>query len=143
MDAATEKALLAEVVRIRRALEALAHHLGAGGTPASSQGKSGGKGVVAMDPGSVAPDEDLDGRFGNPAVRFDPRNWSGPSMKGKTMSECTGDFLEVYAEACDYFAKQETDETKRGYKLNDAARARGWAKRRQAHPPAPTPDEFG
>ena len=85
----------------------------------------------------IADDRDLDGQYGNPQVKFDPRDWTGPSMKGREMSECPAEFLEMLAGTFDYFAMkaEEADEkTSSGkpvapYKRKDAARARGWAKR--------------
>lgn len=102
----------------------------------------------------VASDRDLDGKHGNPEIKFNPRDWTGPSHKGRTMSECPAEFLEMVAETFDYFARQadEKDErTERGkpvadFKRADAARARGWAKRIRegTHtPPAPQPVAAG
>lgn len=95
---------------------------------------------------ALADDRDLDSQYGNPIVKFDPRDWTGPSMKGRAMSDCDPDFLEMIAETFDYFASQaeEKDEkTNSGkpvapYKRKDAARARGWAARirRGKHTPA-------
>lgn len=95
----------------------------------------------------IADDRDLDGQYGNPQVKFNPRDWTGPSMTGREMSECPADFLEMLAGTFDYFAMkaEEADEkTTAGkpvapYKRKDAARARGWAKRIRdgKHTPAP------
>lgn len=87
--------------------------------------------------GTVASDKDLDGQYGNPVVRFDPRDWVGPSFKGCHMSECPPDYLDLYANAKDYFGQKAEDEGKTtakgkpvaSYERADAARARGWAKR--------------
>lgn len=108
------------------------------------------KALVKMQAGShkeIAEDRDLDGQYGNPVVKFDPRDWTGPSMKGREMSECPADFLEMLAGTFDYFAMkaEEADEkTSSGkpvapFKRKDAARARGWAKRIRdgKHVPAP------
>lgn len=82
---------------------------------------------------AVASDADLDGQYGDPEVRAkDPRDWSGPPMKGRHFSECPADYLDLIAERFDYFAGQETDAKKAGYNRKDAARARGWAKRIRA-----------
>jgi len=91
----------------------------------------------ASAPKAIASDRDLDGKHGNPIVKFQPRDWMGESCKGKPMSECPPAFLDMLAETFDYFAKkaEETNEmTNSGkavapYKRADAARARGWAKR--------------
>jgi len=84
----------------------------------------------------VASDADLDGKYGNPEVRLNPRDWPGPSCKGLRMSECPSEFLDMLAETFDYFAQkaEETGELYNGkptapYKRKDAARARGWAAR--------------
>ena len=91
----------------------------------------------AAAPKVVAADRDLDGKFGNPEVKFMPRDWTGPSFKGRRMSDCPPALLEMVAETFDYFASQaeaKDERTPKGkpvaeYKRQDAARARGWAKR--------------
>jgi hypothetical protein len=88
----------------------------------------------------IASDRDLDGKYGDPEVKFMPRDWAGPSYKGRRFSECPADLLDMIAETFDYFARkaEATNETTdRGkpvsqYKRADAARARGWAKRIRA-----------
>jgi len=88
-------------------------------------------------PKEIASDRDLDGQYGNPEVKFIPRDWTGPSMRGNKFSECPAEFLDLIAETFDYFAAQAemNDERTEGgksvadYKRRDAARARGWAKR--------------
>lgn len=77
----------------------------------------------------VADTNDLLSNYGNPLVRFDPRDWTGESCKGRQFSECPPAFLDVLAAALDYFAEKETDAKKAGYNRKDAARARGWAER--------------
>jgi len=85
----------------------------------------------------VASDRELDGKYGDPQVKFNPRDWTGPSCVGRRMSECPADFLDLIAETFDYFARKaaENDErTDKGkpvaeYKRADASRARGWAMR--------------
>lgn len=84
----------------------------------------------------VATDADLDGKYGDPEVRFNPRDWTGESYKNARMSECPAEFLDMLAATFDYFAQkaEETNEQHNGkptapYKRKDAARARGWAKR--------------
>ena len=86
---------------------------------------------------AVASDRELDGKYGNPVIKFDPRDWNGESFKGAHMSQCPPEYLEMVAETFDYFARQAEDKderTERGkpvadFKRADAARARGWAKR--------------
>ena len=85
----------------------------------------------------VASDKDLDDpKWGNPVVKFVPRDWSGEDFKGSRFSETSAEFLEVLAETFDYFAQkaEEKNELYNGkpvapYKRKDAARARGWAQR--------------
>ena len=91
---------------------------------------------------AVASDRDLDGKYGDPEVKFDPRDWSGDSCKGLHMSACPAEFLDLLAETFDYFAQKAEDAkevTSSGkavapYKRADAARARGWAKRIRSGP---------
>ncbi len=98
---------------------------------------------------NVASDRDLDGKYGNEKIRFNPRDWDGRPYKGANMSQAEPDFLELYADAMEYFAGKEPDATKAGYNRKTAARARGWAERlrkgwkpavRQAPPAAPASD---
>jgi len=133
---------LAELMRIRKAIEALALHLGAG----RKSGAQGGGGAATGGPPQVAPDSDLDGKYGDPKVILNPRNWTGEPYKGSLMSECPSDFLEQLALVLDEFAAGESDDKKARYKRVDAARARGWARRarKREEPPAPAPDDdFG
>lgn len=86
---------------------------------------------------SVASARDLDGKYGDPEVKFNPRDWSGTSYLGCHFSECDPIFLDLLAGAFDYFgdkAERDGETTSSGkpvahYKRLDAARARGWAKR--------------
>lgn len=118
MDAKTES--LALLRSIDNSLKELLRRSPAG--PAGSQ---------------VADDRDLDSQYGDPVVKFNPRDWSGDSCKGLPMSQCPAEFLEMLAGTFDYFAKkaEETGETTNAgkpvapYKRKDAARARGWALR--------------
>lgn len=94
----------------------------------------------------VATDADLDGKYGNPIVNAkDPRDWTGPTMKGRKFSECPADYLDLVADRLDYFADQAEAEGKltssgkpvAPYNRADAARARGWSWRiRQGIVPA-------
>lgn len=96
----------------------------------------------------IASDRDLDGQYGNPKVTFSPRDWTGPNMRGRKMSECPADFLDMLADTLDWAAGQSEakgETTGKGkpvayYKRMDAARARGWALRaRTGAGPAPPP----
>lgn len=97
--------------------------------------------VRQAQPKAIASDRDLDGKYGNPIVNFNPRDWSGESFKNARMSECPPDFLDMIAETFDYFAskaEEKDEQTDKGkpiavYKRADAARARGWAKRNREH----------
>ena len=86
----------------------------------------------------IAPDRDLDGKYGDPIVRAtDPRDWNGPSMKGNHFSQCPPEYLDMLAERFDYFAEKaerqgitaSNGQPAAPYNRRDAARARGWAKR--------------
>lgn len=88
-------------------------------------------------PKPVASDRDLDGKWGNPVVKFMPRDWTGPNFKDRRLSECPPDLLDLLASTFDWFgdqAERTNERTNSGksvadYKRADAARARGWAKR--------------
>lgn len=88
---------------------------------------------------AVADDRDLDGEYGDPQVKFEPRDWHGENCKGLRMSECPAAFLEMIAETFDYFARKADDSGELAnngkpvapYKRRDAARARGWALRKR------------
>jgi hypothetical protein len=92
----------------------------------------------------VADDADLDGQWGDPEVRKDPKRWDGESQVGKRFSECPAEFLRTLASFFIWQAEKDEksgDEQKikyAGYKRRDAARALGWAKRIDAgyKPPA-------
>lgn len=88
-------------------------------------------------PKPVADDRDLDSKYGDPELRFVPRDWTGADFKGYHFSQCPAELLDMVAETFDYFAGQaeaKNELTDKGkpvaqYKRLDAARARGWAKR--------------
>lgn len=87
--------------------------------------------------GAVADDQDLDGQYGDPEIRFDPREkyWKGPSFVGKRFSQCRADYLDAMAKYLDagaFMANKNGDAKGATYKTRDAARARGWAKRIRA-----------
>lgn len=91
-------------------------------------------------PKAIADDADLDGKYGDPELKFTPRDWHGDSYKGRFYSECPPELLDLVADSLDYFARksEEANElTSTGkpvapYKRKDAARARGWAARKRA-----------
>lgn len=86
---------------------------------------------------TVAPDSELDGKYGDPVIKTAPRDWNGPFRSGQAMSESEPELLELVAERCDYFAqkndreRQVTDQgvPKSKYDRSKAAKARGWAAR--------------
>lgn len=94
-------------------------------------------------PPEIADDRELDSQYGDPQVKFMPRDWTGDDYKGARMSECPAELLDMLAETFDYFARkaEESNElTSSGkpvapYKRKDAARARGWAKRNRVNGP--------
>jgi hypothetical protein len=101
---------------------------------------------------TIAPDSDLDGKFGDEAVKFTPRDYSGTKdYKGRRMSECSPAFLDALAASYDYFAQKNTLEgtmasngkPKADYDRRAAARARGWAARLRSGWKHPETDGFG
>lgn len=104
----------------------------------------------AAAPKTIASDRDLDSKYGDPVLKFTPRDWTGASFKNRAFSECPPDLLDLVADTFEYFAQQADKEgktTDKGkpvseFKRADAARARGWAKRMrdgrhiQTHEPA-------
>jgi len=101
----------------------LVTHLGAAPKAAGSS-----SGAV----GGMATDAEMAGKYGDPDVRFDPRDWTGESCKRMRFSECPAEFLDLLAPVLDDFAAGETDPKKKTYKLRDARLARGWAARQRA-----------
>jgi hypothetical protein len=105
----------------------------------------------AAAPPAVASDRDLDSKYGDPVLKFVPRDWRGDDYKGSRYSMCPPELLDLVADTNDYFARQaeaKDERTSSGkpvapYKRLDAARARGWAARLRsgrpvsAPPPAP------
>lgn len=88
----------------------------------------------------VATDADLDGQYGNPVIRRDPKRWTGESYVGSRYSDTTPEYLEEVASFKDWQAQQDDkkgdDESRKKASWNrkDAARARGWAKRLREQP---------
>ena len=56
---------------------------------------------------TVASDIDLDSKWGDEEIKFDPRDWTGDSCKNKRMSQCPPAFLDIFAETADYFAGED------------------------------------
>lgn len=99
--------------------------------------------LVKAAPAEIADDADLDSQYGDPVLKFKPKDWTGDDYKGCHFSECPPDLLDQVASSLDYFAKkaEEAGETTSAgkpvapYKRKDAARARGWAKRNRLQGP--------
>lgn len=98
--------------------------------------------------GGEATESELDDKFGNPKLGFNPRDWKGSNVKGLEMSYCPPEALVLYADAKEYFGKKadENDEKdakgrpKSHWDFKDARLARGWARRLKAGwKPAPKP----
>lgn len=82
-------------------------------------------------------DADIDGPRGDPEVRFVPKRWSGADHKGRTFSACEPEFLDMLADAYDWFAQRDDEQNavdknggpKSKWSRLDAARARAWSNR--------------
>jgi hypothetical protein len=130
--------VLKELMAIRQNTEAILGMLrasGVSGSPtANGRTESGG---------AIADARDLDGQYGNPTIKFDPKPkyWTGPSFVGYRYSECSAEYLDAvakYLDACAYMKRKDggPDAAKQaGYKEKDAARARGWAARARTSQP--------
>lgn len=96
-----------------------------------------------------ASDRELDGKYGDPRVKFIPRDWTqGGVRKGDAFSSCPPDFLELLAETFDYYATKKEGQTGADGKpanfwdKKNARLARGWARRlRSGWEPPPAPPE--
>lgn len=91
----------------------------------------------AAAPKPIASDAELDGQYGDPEIRFNPKAWTGSPIKGLRMSACPPAALDILADSFEWMADKNEAEKKvsTGGKpiapmnRNDAARARGWARR--------------
>lgn len=81
--------------------------------------------------GLFADDRDLDGQYGDPQVKFMPRDWRGKNVVGLRFSECPTEFLDMLAESLAWSAANPREGKEKFAKYNaaDARRARGWARR--------------
>src|SRR5271166_3783073 len=77
--------------------------------------------------GLYATDKEIDGKYGDPQIKFSPRGWNGKNYVGKKMSETEPAFLDLVAEANAYSAAHPKDPKYVKYNLADASRARSWA----------------
>lgn len=126
--------------RIADTLDTMAEHSGA------FRPKDTHQADAAASVPALAPDSDLDGKYGNlPIKAKDPRDWTGETQVGKRPSECPPEYLDLCASRADYFASIETDVKKLRYNRLDASRWRGWAARKRAGwtPPPEEPSAFG
>jgi hypothetical protein len=81
-----------------------------------------------------------DGKYGDEKIKFDPKDWSGGSLKGSTMSQCPASFLSIYADTFDYYAAKDekSGELTEGgvpkvkYSRRTARLARAWSLRAAA-----------
>lgn len=111
--------------------------------------------VTGLQP-AAASDAELRSPYGDPEVRRDPKHWAGPSYVGAKYSACPSDYLLVLADSQEYFARKDSEKPEKEqkkhhngtpfwkYNLQDAGRARGWARRNQGiakPPPASVVDE--
>ena len=131
----TEKTWEASVAEILARIEAKLDQLLAA-TPVR-----GASSATSSTAGEIAPDADLDGKFGNPDAKWCPRkyrnesgdllDYTGEDCSGRPFSDCNVEFLLGYTADLDYAA----DHPKPGkekyvdYNRRDAARGRGWIKR--------------
>jgi len=98
-------------------------------TPGASQGFSSDN--------AIADDADLDGPYGNPEIRFDPRRWTGQTFVGAKFSDAPPEYLDTLAGYLDWKANEaekkgelaKNGKPRSAYLRKDAARARGWRKR--------------
>jgi hypothetical protein len=96
--------------------------------------------------GLFASDIDLDGKGGDPVVKFSPRAWRGADHTGRHFSACDPTFLEMLAETLSWMADNPTAGKERYAKYNrsDARLARSWSRRLRggwAPPGGSTADE--
>ncbi len=142
-------AILARLDALEKKLDRLMAHLGA--TRAAS-----GNGAPATVGGRVGTPQDITGDRGDPKVRMVPKAWTGENFKGVCASQCSPDFLDIYADQLDWFAdhpKADADPKKADWDRLDAARCRRWALEiregrrepgaRKTHAPTPPPDDAG
>ncbi len=81
------------------------------------------------------PNVDIDGRYGDPVIKFDPKRWNGDSFVGKKLSQCSIEYLEVFAEFKEWAAANplEGKEPKYvEYDRKDGLLARAWIERKRS-----------
>ena len=115
--------------RIEHKLDALMAALKTTGGGARAGGSAGAPG------GDI--DADIDGPRGDPEVRFMPKRWTGPDCKGRPFSACEPEFLDLLADAYEWFAQRDDESgavdkngsPKSKWSRLDASRARAWSAR--------------
>lgn len=115
---------------------AMAASVGASAVALGMKGPSSSSGGA----GAVANDAELDGQYGDPQIRNDPRRWAGESFVGCKFSETTPEYLDCYAEFKEWQAgkdeasgaKDTKGRSKANWAWKDARLARGWAARLRA-----------
>ena len=112
----------------------------------------GARGASASTGAAQDMDVDIDGPRGDPEVRFMPKRWTGPDRKGQKFSACEPEFLDLLADAYEWFAQRDDDSgavdkngaPKSKWSRLDAGRARAWAARlRGDSPTTPKPRAKG
>lgn len=94
---------------------------------------------------AAAPVVNIDGEYGDPVVKWPTNKWNGPSMDGRKFSECPAEFLLLEAD----WLEQKGRNPRAGKEqyaprdLENAAKARAWAARNAANPPAEKPQTGG
>lgn len=99
--------------------------------------RSSGNGASASSGAAQDLDVDIDGPRGDPEVRFMPKRWTGPDRKGQKFSACEPEFLDLLADAYEWFAQRDDESgavdkngtPKSRWSRLDAARARAWSAR--------------
>lgn len=97
----------------------------------------GARGASASTGAAQDLDVDIDGPRGDPEVRFMPKRWTGPDRKGQKFSSCEPEFLDLLADAYEWFAQRDDESgavdkngtPKSRWSRLDAARARAWSAR--------------
>jgi len=97
----------------------------------------GARSASANTGGGQELDADIDGPRGDPEVRFVPKRWTGADHKGRTFSASEPEFLDMLADAYDWFAQRDDEQNavdknggpKSKWSRLDAARARAWSAR--------------
>jgi hypothetical protein len=129
--------------RIEQKLDAVLAAMKTSGGGARAAGANGGS------PGGEI-DADIDGPRGDPEVRFMPKRWTGADCKGRPFSQCEPEFLDLLADAYEWFAQRDDESNavdknggpKSKWSRLDASRARAWSARLREQAggaPAPAP----